>query len=120
MEENSEITAKPRGKPFKEGESGNPKGRPVGQRNYATIYKEAMLILAEKNNTTPEALEAEMIANGAVLARKGDFRFYKDTLDRLHGQATQKTESLLEVVKPVLVKFIDGKQETTEDDRDSS
>jgi hypothetical protein len=70
--------------------SPNPKGKPVGQRSYATIYREAMIKLATKNNTTPEALEEEMIANGSVLARKGDFRFYKDTLDRLHGQAETK------------------------------
>ena len=92
MAKNSEITAKKRGKPFKEGESGNPNGRPTGQRNYATIYLEALKILADKNNTTVEALEAEMIANAAILARKGDYRFYKDILDRIHGQATQKSE----------------------------
>jgi hypothetical protein len=92
MEENSEITAKPRGKPFPEGVSGNDNGRPKGQRNYATIYKEALKILADKNATTPEQLEAEMVANAAILARKGDYRFYKDVLDRIHGQATNKTE----------------------------
>lgn len=83
---------------WKEGESGNPDGRPVGQRNYATIYREAMLILADKNATTPEKLEAEMVANAAVLARKGDYRFYKDFMDRLHGTAVQKSESTTNVV----------------------
>lgn len=67
-------------------------GRTPGQRNYATIYREALQILADKNATTPEKLEAEMIANGAMLARKGDYRFYKDVLDRLHGTAPQKLE----------------------------
>ena len=80
------------GKPFKKGKCPNPEGRPVGQRNYATIYLEALQLLADKNASTPEKLEAEMIANGAMLARKGDYRFYKDVLDRLHGQATQKAE----------------------------
>lgn len=79
--------------PWKKGDpSPNPTGHPKGQRNYATIYKEAMIMLAEKNNTTPEALENEMIANGAVLARKGDYRFYKDTLDRLHGTPVQRQD----------------------------
>lgn len=84
--------------PFVEGESGNPDGRPKGQRNYATIYREAMLILADKNATTPEKLEAEMVANAAVLARKGDYRFYKDFMDRLHGTAIQKTENTTNVI----------------------
>lgn len=79
-------------KPCKPGETHNPNGRPPGQRNYAVIYREALEILANKNATTPEKLEAEMIANAAVLARKGDYRFYKDILDRLHGTPVQKTE----------------------------
>jgi hypothetical protein len=64
-------------------------GRPPGQRDYKTIYREAMIILASNNSTTPEKLEAEMVANGFMAARKGDYRFYKDTLDRLHGTAPQ-------------------------------
>lgn len=96
MGEISKSSGKSRGlenlKPFVKGQSGNPKGLPKGQRNYATIYAEAMRMLAEKNGTTTEILEAEMIANAAVLARKGDYRFYKDMLDRLHGSATQSVE----------------------------
>lgn len=86
-------------------------GRPKGQRDYKTIYMEAMKILADKNATTVEKLEAEMVANGLLMARKGDFRFYKDNLDRLHGTAVQKQENNLNVVVPVLVKFLDKKDE---------
>lgn len=78
--------------PCKPGETANPNGRPKGQRNYATIYREALIKLAEKNDTTPEDLETEIIANGAVLAKKGNYSFYKDLLDRLYGSATQKTD----------------------------
>lgn len=97
--------------PIKKGERLNPNGRPNGQRNYATIYKEAMIMLAKSNATTPEKLESQMVANGILSARKGDFRFYKDTLDRLHGTAVQKSENNLNVVVPVLVKFLKGKNE---------
>lgn len=67
-------------------------GRPQGQLNYATIYRNALIRLGKENNKTPDDIEEEMIANGALLARKGDYRFYKDVLDRIHGQAVQKTE----------------------------
>ena len=73
--------------PFKDGESGNPNGRPLGQRNYATIYREALIKLAKLNDKTPEALEEEIISTGLLNARKGNYSFYKDVLDRLHGQA---------------------------------
>lgn len=79
-------------KPFKKGVSGNLKGRPIGQRNYATIYKEALTKLAELNDKTPEELENEILSTGLLNARKGNYQFYKDTLDRLHGQATQNNE----------------------------
>ena len=91
---NAKNTARTRGlrPPFKAGESGNPNGRPKGQRNYATIYREALIKLAEKHNKTPDELEDEILSKGILNARTGDYRFYKDILDRLHGQATQKQE----------------------------
>lgn len=78
--------------PFKEGESGNPNGRPLGQRNYATIYREALIKLAELNGKAPDELENEILSNALLSARKGDYRFYKDVLDRLYGTATNNTD----------------------------
>ena len=75
--------------PWKEGESGNPKGRQKGQRNYATIYREAMKKIAEKQNITPEELEEILVQSGLAKALKGDFSFYRDTMDRLHGKPLQ-------------------------------
>ena len=75
--------------PIKPGETRNPEGRPKGQRNYATIYKEALIKLAELNETDPDSLENEILSKGITLARKGDYRFYKDLLDRLHGEPEQ-------------------------------
>lgn len=81
--------------------SPNPKGHPKGLRNFETIYKEALVMLAKENNETPEEFENKMIAKGILMSRKGQYQFYKDTIDRLHGQATQKveTETTLKVEK---------------------
>lgn len=89
---NSDITVKKRGRPFQEGQSGNPNGRPKGQRDYATIYKEALIKLASLNGKTPDELETEILSNALLSARKGDFRFYKDILDRLYGTPVSRTE----------------------------
>jgi hypothetical protein len=78
--------------PLKKGETANPNGRPVGQRNYKTIYNEALIKLATLNGKTKEEIEDEIISSGLMLARKGDYRYYKDTLDRLYGTAVQHTE----------------------------
>lgn len=76
---------------------GNPNGRPLGQRDYATIYREALLKLAKINDKTPEELEEEILSKGLLSARSGDYRFYKDIQDRLHGTATIKSESEVKV-----------------------
>ena len=79
-------------KPWKPGESGNPAGRPKGQRDYATIYREALIKLATLNNKTEEEIENEILSNALLSARKGDYRFYKDLIDRLYGTPVSRTE----------------------------
>ncbi len=77
-------------KPFKKGDKRiNRKGKAKGQRDYATIYREALIKLGKETGMSPQKIEDDIIANGARLAKKGDYRFYKDMLDRLHGTPTQ-------------------------------
>lgn len=72
-------------------------GRPPGQKNYATLYREALIKLAEVNNTTPDDLELSILRKGIMNARSGDYRFYKDLLDRLHGQAESTNKVIFEL-----------------------
>lgn len=67
-------------------------GRPKGQRNYATIYREALIKIAEMEKLTPEAIEDDMIQMAVKKARKGDPIFYKDVMDRIHGKPVQPTD----------------------------
>lgn len=78
--------------PIKKGERLNPNGRPKGQRNYATIYREALIKIGKENNKTPEEIENMMTAKGLAEAMKGNYNFYKDVMDRAHGTAVQKNE----------------------------
>ena len=77
---------------WKKGQSGNPSGKAVGQKNYATLYRQALIKLAKANKKDPNELELEILSNGIMSARKGDYRFYKDLLDRLLGTAVQNTD----------------------------
>lgn len=67
-------------------------GRPPGQKNFATLYREALLKLASVNGKEPDELELEILSKGITSARSGDYRFYKDLIDRLHGPAVQKVD----------------------------
>lgn len=90
MAENREETVKERPQNKNLKRDAGP-GRPAGQRNYATIYREALIKLGKINNKTPDELETELIASGFASAKK-DYRFYKDVLDRIHGTAIQKSD----------------------------
>jgi hypothetical protein len=80
-------------KPFKKGDKRiNRKGHPLGQKNYATIRAEAIIAIGKQNGKTPEEIEIMLVSKGVSEAMKGDYRFYKDDLDRVHGTATQKTD----------------------------
>ncbi|OQB06940.1 MAG: hypothetical protein BWY21_01831 [Parcubacteria group bacterium ADurb.Bin216] len=107
-------------KPFKKGECGNPDGRPLGQRNYATIYREALIKLGKLNNKTPEELEEEILSMGLLNARRGDYRFYKDILDRLYGTPVSRTELTgkdgKDIINKVSIEIINGNQTTGESD----
>lgn len=74
---------------FKPGQSGNPNGRPFGKKNYATLYKEALIKIAESEGIDPADLEIELVSKAVLSGRKGDFRFHKDTMDRLLGSPAQ-------------------------------
>jgi hypothetical protein len=78
--------------PLKPGQTANPNGRPKGQRNYATIYREALIKLAEGSGKTPEDIETEIHLRGLIESRKGNIGFYRDVLDRLHGKAPEKVD----------------------------
>jgi len=79
-------------KPCKPGETHNPNGRPLGQRNYATIYREALRKIGETKGMTSDQVEEELLETGLGKALKGDFNFYRDTFDRTHGKAPQSPD----------------------------
>ena len=76
---------------WKEGESGNPSGRPVGSRNRATIVKE--WLEAKKKAKNPlteeeELLEVQDMITLAVIGKalKGDVNAYKELMDSAYGK----------------------------------
>lgn len=88
----------------KGGKSPNPSGRPKGQKNYLTLYREALEKIGRLNGKEPNELELEIVMSGISKARKGDYRFYKDTLDRVHGPVTIKVDSDVNVTSEINTK----------------
>tara|TARA_R100001086_G_C11826591_1_gene255513 strand:+ start:661 stop:1011 length:351 start_codon:yes stop_codon:yes gene_type:complete len=77
---------------FKKGQSGNPKGRPVGSKNRSTIVKKWLETVEKAKNPISgesEDLSQEDMITLAILkkARTGDVRAYKELMDSLYGTA---------------------------------
>lgn len=116
METNAENTDKKTVRPqnknlrpaWKKGEAGGGH-RPKGQKNYETLRREAIIAIGKQNGKTPEEIEIMLHQKGIAEALKGDFRFYKDDLDRVHGQAVQRQE----IAGTLKVEKLEAIQEAT-------
>jgi transposase len=83
--------------PFQKGQSGNPKGRPVGSKNRSTIAKKWLQIEQKlKNPLTNEVekMSQEDLMTLALIkkAREGDTQAYQKLLDSAYGQPLQQIE----------------------------
>jgi hypothetical protein len=69
-------------------------GRPKGARSFSTLYREAITKLALAENKTLAELEEELVSAGYTRAKGGDYRYYQDFLDRLHGKPVSLNQNL--------------------------
>ena len=85
---------------FQPGESGNPKGRPVGSRSLSTIMKERLRDIAR--NSEGEALDGEKTFEDVFVntflyrASIGDAKFARMLLEYSEGKPVSKNEIKLE------------------------
>lgn len=64
-------------------------GRPTGAESFKTIFIKAIEKIAKDTGEKAEDQEMKIVARGILEARKGNFPFYKDMLDRVYGKAPQ-------------------------------
>jgi hypothetical protein len=75
--------------PWEKGKSGNPDGRPNGSKNFSTLFAIAIKKVAEKSEISLEDAEVELIITAYAEAKKGNYNYYKDIMDRKYGQPTK-------------------------------
>jgi len=100
--------------PFKKGQSGNPKGRPVGSKNRSTIAKKWLQVEQDLKNPLTgdkETMSQEDLMTLALIkkAREGDTQAYQKLLDSAYGAPLQQV--IQEIVEQPLfpdVKENDG------------
>ena len=84
-------------KPFQKGESGNPKGYPVGKKNRSTVARYWMEVNQKLKNPltgTEETMSQEDLMTLALIkkARDGDVNAYKALMDSGYGAPLQQIE----------------------------
>jgi len=89
-------------KPFEEGKSGNPNGRPKGSRNRSTIARLWLETTQKAKNPitgVEETLSQEDLGTLAMVKkmRDGDVNAYKALMDSCYGAPKQTTDTNLSV-----------------------
>ncbi len=109
-------------KPFKKGQSGNPKGRVKGSKNRSTIVKELLETILHKQNPIDEFDEnKEFTAEQIIMAQhirqamEGDVQSAKLILDSAYGTPKQTVETTTLDVTPPKVRFIDNDDDDGDD-----
>jgi len=96
----------PNSKPFKKGQSGNPKGRPKGARSRKTIVREWLeLIQTETNPITGQKeklSQADLITAAQIKkALTGDTNAFKELMDSGYGKNEDKIEMKTDPLKGI-------------------
>lgn len=84
-------------KPWKQGQSGNPKGKPKGARNRSTIVREWLEAQAVdgQGGQVADQLVRALIKKAA----EGDVSAFKELFDSGYGKNTDKIESQVQYTK---------------------
>jgi hypothetical protein len=87
-------------KPFEQGESGNPNGRPKGSRNRSTIARQWLGVNQNLKNPLTgvnETMSQEDLMTLALIkkARDGDVSAYKALMDSGYGAPLQSIENTI-------------------------
>jgi len=88
-------------KPWKPGQSGNPKGLPKGRKNFKTLFNEAIRKIAEEKKLPIDDPEREMVVKAVVEALKGNYQYYRDIMDRNYGRPSEKDDEGKNIVPTI-------------------
>jgi len=94
-------------KPPKKGEVRNPKGKPKGTRNRATIVREWLDTVCEFTNPITDKIEKKTLADQITIAligkaRNGDVQAYKELMDSGFGKIKDTVEHDVNIKKTVI------------------
>ena len=72
---------------WKPGQAGNPQGR---RKSFAILFDKAIKKIAEEEDISKLDVEIALVRKAVTEAKKGNFNFYKDIIDRVHGKPKER------------------------------
>ena len=97
---------------FIPGVSGNPYGKPLGTENFHTIWWKFIEKVAKANEITPEEVDEQLLQVAFKQMKAGDFRYWKDVRDRIHGMAKLPIEHSGGITIEQLLDSLEYEQQT--------
>ena len=88
----SDNTGKKQDTKFQKGQSGNPKGRPLGSKNFTTDFDEVVEEISKLNSISVSDARKILLKKAYAEAKDGNFNFYRDILDRYYGKANESLD----------------------------
>lgn len=74
------------------GQSGNPKGRPKGTKNFSTLFEQAIKKIVKEKKLPIKNPEVELVVKAIVEGLKGNYPYFRDLMDRKYGKPAQPIE----------------------------
>ena len=82
---------------------GNP-GRPLGSKNFTTLFDEAIRKIIKDQKINIKNPELDLVIKAVVEALKGNFKYYEDLMNRVYGRPTYNFEGKTE--REIIVQVI--------------
>ena len=87
-------------------------GHPLGTENFHTIWWKFIEKVAKSNNITADEVDEQLLAVAFKQMKAGDFRYWKDVRDRIHGMAKQPIEHLGGITIEQVLNELENGQKT--------
>ena len=98
----------------------NPAGMKQGTTSFATKWKRFIERVAEEEEKTPREINEQLYDTAFREAKGGDYNFYRDIQDRVHGKPVQPTDITSGGEAIAIPSEVMGKYDITRNSEDSS
>jgi len=92
----------------------NRTGRPVGSKNFSSLFDVALKKLVQQKKLSMKDPETQMVLTAVLKALEGNYSYFRDLMDRKYGKPKESIE-VSGGALPVILEITRGKDRNTEE-----